>query len=207
MNIAVQQFRWGVNVDVGYTGLVVTKDNAISAGIRWFEEGWDEKFTRKLVPSHAFTITGPNDTIEAFSNGVHDGTLTAYLDDPDCALLVRRPHLWTPAMGARIVAEAEKYVGDGYGYPLIAGMLISRSAFGTLLDAITHGWFGRTVDAACNQKHREICSEEVALTMRAQPEVAGLGIAGLPPYTVNPEMIFLDQYCYEPSDYACELLK
>jgi len=205
MNIAVQTPRWGLNVCPGYTGFVITKKSAVSAGIRWFEDQWSA-LARIPVPSHALVITGQDQTIEAFMDGVHYGTISSYLNNPDCTLLVRRPYRYSPDMGRRIVQEAERYVGDKYGTRLIAGMAIANSMTGKLMDKLSGGKFSEWVLRLFESKRAEICSELVSLGLQAQDELQGFGILGQKAYTIDPLELFRDKFIYEPPDYACELV-
>ena len=205
MEIAVQKMQWGINVAEGYVGFTVRKRDAIAAGIRWFEKEW-RKAQVGPVPSHTFIVTGPDATIEAFGNGVGRGTLTAYLNDPDVALLIRRPAQWTAAMGRRIADEASKHVGHRYGRWLIFGMAVSNSFLGLALNKLTRGAFGRKVRQWTDETEAEVCSEVVALSMKAQPELDRRGQLVWPARDATPYNLFKDQSVFEPWNCAVELV-
>lgn len=186
----------------GYVGFTVRKRDFVAAGIQWFER-WDA-IVDLPCPSHTFIITGLDSTVEAFGDGVHSGTLTHYLTDPDVALLIRRPMGWTPDLGARIVAAADRRIGKKYGYWLIAGMAISNSFAGRALSWLTRGWFTRKVNALFDSRSTEICSGLVAESLQEQPELAGVGCLKEPHYTLKPVDLFTDGLAFEPD--AVELL-
>lgn len=202
MTITEAKPQWGVNYGEGFDAFTVRKKDFVAAGIRWFSR-WDEMPGLPPV-SHAFKIIGKDLTIEAFSDGVHYGTLTAYLSDPDVALLVRKPILWTPEMGRGMVEQAQKHLGDKYGYTLIVAMALTRSFLGRGLDWLTRGWTTRFVDDLLDSKRQEICSELVAMADQAQPELAGKGVLAQPANTITPVMLFGDAAIYEPG--AVELV-
>jgi hypothetical protein len=205
MNIAVQKLQWNVNVAIGYVGFTVRKHDAVAAGIRWFESGWN-KVGWGVKPSHTFLISDSDETIEAFGNGIHRGTLTAYLHDPDVALLVRRPFGWTAEMGRNIVEAGSMHLGHKYGYWLIAGMAVSRSFLGMALNWATRGWFGRRVQGWCDGKQAEICSELVSLAMQGQGGLVRRGVLQQAANTITPVDLFRDSFAFEPCDYAIELV-
>ena len=204
MNVAVQKAQWGVNYCAGYSAFLIRKGDFISAGIRWFEH-WDD-VPNLPSPSHAFIITGKDSTVEAFGDGIHTGTLSGYLHDMTCAVLVRRPLHYTPDMGVRIVQAANAHLGDHYNYALIGAMAVSNSLLGHGLDMLTRGWFSRAVDGLADRKRYAICSQLVALAMQPQEEVMALGVLARPAYTITPMDLVRDQYIYEPDDYATELI-
>jgi hypothetical protein len=188
MDIVEQIYQPGVNCLPGYIAFTVRKKDFIAQGISWFER-WDAM--RKLpVPTHTFIVAYDGATIEAFANGVHEGKLDVYLNDPNVCLLVRRPVGYTVDLGSRIVQSAAKHVGHGYGYWLIAGMAVSNSFVGRGLDWLTRGWFHRTVEKCADSKTTEICSELVAIAAGDQPELANKGVLDWPTYTVKPVDLF-----------------
>lgn len=202
MQIVEQRPVWQTNLNVGYNAFITRRKDFISAGIRWFSR-WDDLPGVPPV-SHAFIISGPNETIEAFGNGVGRGTLSAYLNDPNVALLIRVPSGYTEDLGQRIVAEAAKHIGDRYGYVLIAAMALTNTILGHGIDKATGGWLSRKVDGWADGKREEICSELVAIADAAQPELAGRGILKNPASTIKPVDLMGDAVIYQPG--AVELI-
>lgn len=185
--------QFGVNYDIGFTGLISRRKDFISAGIDWFTR-WNRMPGDPPV-SHAFIITGPDSTVEAFANGVKPGTLSAYLQDPDVTLIVKRPLRWNPDIGYALASKAKSLIGKRYNYPLIVALAISNSFLGKGLSAITGGWFGRTVDAMAEDKHALICSQFDAEVMAAEyPET---GFTRLAANQVTPQIILSDSECYQ----------
>lgn len=202
MNIIEQQPRWGLNYREGFDGFTVRRKDFIAAGIRWFEK-WD------MLPgvppvSHTFKIIGDNRTIEAFSDGIHYGTIGAYLNDPDVALLVREPIVWTQDMAEKMTAAAAAHLGDKYGTSLIAAMAFTRTFFGRGLDWLSRGWTTRFVTNMLDSKRQEICSELVAMVDREQPELACAKVFAYNSNEITPLMLFGDDTLYKPG--AIELV-
>ena len=196
MNVIEQNPQFGVNYDVGFDAFTCHPKDFITAGIGWFER-WD---ALPGVPpaSHALKIVGEDQTIEAFFDGVRYGKLSDYLNDPECALLVRRPILWTPDMGARMVAEAEKHLGEKYNYFLIAMMAIGHSFLGHWIDKQTDGKFSRWLEKLADGTNSEICSQLVAKVNSAMPELRDKSVLKLPPYDITPLLLIGDSVIYEP---------
>lgn len=199
--ITIERPKWGVNYGPGFNCFTVRRGDFVASGIQWFTR-WDD--INNVPVSHTFPVIGPDLTIEAFGNGVKLGTLSAYLDDPNVALLVRKPVGWTPEMGARMVAEAKKHVGRGYDWPLIGTMMMSRTFVGRGINQLTKGWFGQTLNRFVEGKEREICSELMASVDQAQPELAGRDILSLPAYDIDPVSLF-SSHIFEPG--AVELVR
>lgn len=206
MNIAIQKPRYGHNYAPGYFGFVIRRKDFIAAGIRWFSR-WDS-LPSIPAPSHAFVIGTEDTTIEAFGSGVAYGSLQAYLDDQDVALIVRRPARWTPKLGDAIVEQAATHIGERYGYGLIAAHALSNTYAGHLLTKLTRGWFERKVVAALDSRRAEICSELVARAAQdADPGLALRGCLVRDAAEIKPADLFFDRECCEPADYACELVR
>lgn len=205
MRVVVEQPQWEVNYDVGYSGFTIRRKDFVAAGIRWFSH-WDS-LPDIPSPSHCLIITGPDSTIEAMADGVRAGSLDSYLNDPDVALLVRRPVHYSHDLGQRIADEAATHDGDGYGYSLIGALAVSNSVLGKGIDWLTRGWFGRTVCNIADSKKQEMCSELVGLSMQAQKDLFYLGCLSKPANTIKPVDLFKDRFIYEPVDYAVELVR
>lgn len=194
--------RWGSNVDIGYSGFIVQHHSFVSAGIRWFTR-WDE-LPGVPDPSHAFVITGPDNTVEAFSTGVRQGTLSAYLNDPTCALLVRKPADWTALMGQRIAEEAFKRVGEKYAFLTDAALAVSGSIGGHLINVLTRGWFALTIARLAEQSRHDMCSEMTAKCLQAITSLSHRGCLQENADLITPARLFCDAFCYETG--ATELL-
>lgn len=207
MNIAVQTPKYPVNYAPGYIGFTIRKKDAIAFGIRWFESQWGE-LRGERIPSHAFVIVDQDRTVEAFFKGVNYGSIQAYLDDPDVALLVRRPYHWSWEGGQEIVSEAMRHIGHPYGYTLIAAMLVTHSTPGKLINKIPFlgERFTNLVSRIGDRKLEEICSEIAAIAMKAYPILSMRGILQSPTNTIDPYKLFYDAMCFEPPAYAVELV-
>lgn len=208
MNIAPQNPQWPINYAPGYIGFTIRRKDAVAFGIRWEESQWGE-LTGQKIPSHAFVFTGEDQTIEAFFEGVGYGTLSAYINDPDVTVLVRRPYHWTEAVGNQIVCEAIKHVGHKYGTRLIAAMLVTHSLTGKALDHLPlcrKGWFNDWLCKIADSKKEEICSELAAMSMKANEVLATRGILMSDACTIDPYRFFYDSMCFEPPAYAVELV-
>lgn len=188
MKIAQSKAQFGFNYDIGWSAFNVRRQDFVAEGIRWFER-WDS-LPNLPRPSHTYIITGVDETMEAFGNGVHKGTLTAYLKDPNVAVLVRRPLLWTPDRGAEIAKRAIEHDGQGYDYLQIGAMAMAHSYIGHGLDLLTKGWMGHQMEKLADSKNTAICSE---LTADAN------GIAD--PYAYSPAQLFFSTGIYEDDSF------
>lgn len=195
MTVVEQKPQFHVNYDVGYDGFVARQKDFIAAGIKWFER-WDAIPGTPPV-SHALKIVGENQTIEAFGDGVHYGKLSDLLNDPDAALIVRKPKGWTPELGERLKAEAEKHLGEKYNYMLIVALAIAHSYFGRWLDKLTKGKFATWIEGIADRKRYDICSVCVSRINNAMPEFQGKGVLSNPLYDITPIMLCGDQTIYE----------
>lgn len=191
--ITEQKINWGVNVDSGYTGFISRKRDFIAKGINWFSRWSDVPGVPPV--SHALLIVGINDTIEAFFDGVKHGKLTDYLHDPDVALIVRKPHKWSPEIAIALCAEAEKHVGEKYNYPLIAALAVANTFVGHALNSLTKNWFENFVTRMANAKGYAICSQTVARVMRSW--YGNFGVLQQPDRAITPEELLADIFLYD----------
>lgn len=207
MNIAPQKPQYPVNYAPGYIGFTIRKHDAIAFGIRWFENQWMELRGQRL-PSHTFVIVDEDRTIEAFMKGVAYGSLSDYLNDPDVALIVRRPYHWNWDRGQRIVSAACRHLGHKYGFTLIGAMALTNNLLlgGKLLKFVTRGWSERVLCKLADDKSQEICSELVALSMQEDEELKMRGILQSPANTIKPSPLMYDAMAFEPPAYAVELV-
>jgi hypothetical protein len=193
--VLVQRPDFGTNYGPGFTGLVSRRRDWVSAGIDWFTR-WDALKDDPRV-SHAFVVVGEDATVEAFGDGVKPGTLTAYLSDPDVALLVKRPFRYSDLRGVGLTTTALAMVGERlhYNYLLIGALAVQGTWLGHLLDKATKGWFGDTAAELAEQKRGAICSEVVGRVMRPVYGAAGMLIR--PDPAITPQLILSDCSCYE----------
>lgn len=197
MNVLDQPLQWGVNCDVGWVGFLSRHNDFIAHGINWFSR-WDE--ISNIPITHTFIITGPDSTIEAFKDGVKPGTLSAYLNDPEVALLVRKPIKWTPDMGARIVGKAQMHEGEKYNDWLIFADAASNTLLGHYLDHLFHGAISQHLTEWADSPNKEICSKLVAVAVN-QPETQSFGVLANPAASIKPIDLFEDQYIFDPGAY------
>ena len=202
MTVIEQKPQFGVNYDVGYDGFTARQKDFIAAGIKWFSR-WDALPGTPPV-SHAFKIVGEDLTIEAFWDGVRYGKLSDYLNDPDVALLVRKPKGWTPELGQRLKAEMEKHLGEKYNWTLIAAIAIANTYLGKWIDKVTKGKFSKWIEGVADRSRYDICSVCVSKTNNAMPEYQGKGVLNNPLYDITPIMLMGDNELYEPG--AIELI-
>lgn len=202
MTIIEEKLQWGSNYGFGFSAFLSRKEDFISYGIDWFTRWSDLPGTPPI--SHTFIIAGEDRTIEAFGDGVHDGRLKAYLDNPDVAVLVRKPIKWSDQMGQRIVAEAAKHIGEEYNYKLIAALALSNSIVGHFLNKLSKGELQTFLTRLVDSPHKEICSKLVALANEAQSEIGHLGCLANLSCEITPAMLFNDAFIYDPG--AVELV-
>ena len=157
MDVTEQKPQFGVNYDVGYDAFTSHPRDFLTAGIDWYER-WD---ALPGVPpaSHAIKIVGEDLTIEALEHGIVYGKLSGYLNDPLCALMVRKPVQYTPDMAARMLKEAQSHLGEKYNYFLIAMMAIGNSYIGHWIDQkFSDGKFTSWLEKLADSKRMDICS-------------------------------------------------
>lgn len=201
MVTVIEQARsFGTNYGVGWTGFISRRNDFVAAGIDWFSR-WDE--ISNVPVTHTFIICGEELTIEAFTSGVDYGSLSAYINDPDTAVLVRQPILWTPEMGQRIVDKAVLHLHEKYNDWLIAADALVNTFLGHYIDHLTNGRLTSVITKAADSPTKEICSKLVALAM-AQPETEAFGVLANPAWEVKPIDLFEDTAIYQPG--AFELL-
>jgi len=201
MVILDEPLRWGENCDVGWTGFIARKHSFIAAGISWFSR-WDE--ISHVPVEHTFIISKQDETIEAFQNGIRAGTLSAYINDPDVAILVRQPAIWTPDIGARIVERANKHIGEDYNDALIAADALVNTFLGHWLNHVSRGAFAEHLTKLADSDKRWICSKLVAYANSIQELEALGGVLANPAAEAKPIDLFEDLFIYGPG--AFELL-
>jgi hypothetical protein len=197
MNVTEQKPQFGVNYDVGYDAFTCHPRDFLTAGIDWFER-WD---ALPGVPpaSHALKIVGPDQTIEALSHGIVYGNLSDYLNDPMCALMVRKPIQYTPDMADRMLKEAKSHLGEKYNYMLIVMMAIGHSYLGHWIDEkFAHGNFSRWLEKLADSKRKSICSQFVARVDNEMVELRDKSVLRFPPYDITPVLLIGDPVIYEP---------
>ena len=195
MDVIEQKAQFGVNYDVGYDAFTAHPKDFLTAGIGWFER-WN------AIPgfppvSHAIKIVGHDQTIEALADGIVYGKLSNYLNDPNCALMVRKPIQYTPDMAARMLKEAESHLGEKYNYLLIVMMAFGHTYFGHGIDKLCNGKFSQWMEELADSKRKSICSQFVARVDNAMVELRNISVLRLPPYEVTPLLLIQDPVIYE----------
>jgi hypothetical protein len=198
MNIISQPPQFLTNYARGWVGFISRHDNFIADGIDWFSR-WDEL---DHVPiSHTFNIVGQDTTVEALEPEVSYGSLHDYLDDPEIALLVRKPRT---RFFERICNQAILRLGDKYNNRLIAALALNETFLGRALNKFSLGAFESWLVRRALRPHTWDCSMLVTETLR-QPDLIPLGgVLTWTPGTVKPIDLFEDQNLFEPG--AIELV-
>ena len=201
INVTRQLPQYGVNYGPGWIGFIARRDSFVAEGIDWFER-WDN--ISHVPVSHTFNISGSDLTVEAFENGVEDGSLENYLLDPDVALLVRKPVLMNPTLAAAIVNVATSHLGEPYNNRLIAAMAASNTYLGHGLNWVTGDRSERMLCWLADSARKWVCSKLVKTTLQ-QPAYTPLrGVMQMPAYMVKPIDLFEDLFVFEPG--AIELI-
>lgn len=197
--------NWGVNYDVGYIGFTSRTDDAVAAGIAWFEH-FDEiqvrdgvrQYTRPagIVVEHALVVSGPDECIEAHAGtGVQKSTLSKYFNDPHCRIFFRKPRNWNRVLGEDIVISAQRRIGDKYAYSIIVADALANSVAGHWLNACFGGWPNRIVSGWLSKKHQEVCSQLAAESMA--DNMPHVSILAEPARIVTPQALFEDPVVFE----------
>lgn len=199
---------YGTNYGPGWIGFISRKDDFVAAGIDWFSR-WDE--TSHVPVSHTFNIVGSDLTVEAFENGVCEGSIDSYLNDPDATLLVRKPRGLTPAAASAIVRAAESHLDDLYNNRLIAALGASNTFLGHWLNKLTNGGYGKWLCQRADRPDEWICSKLVATTLQETGIPFAYGVMTQPPCTLMPIDLFEDIFVFEsgaielvPEDHPLE---
>ncbi len=184
--------QFGVNYDVGWIGFV-SHDSFVARGIRWFTRHW-----RRQTPgvSHVFVVIGENQCIEANGDGVEIESLDEYFLASDYTTYLRQPIGWTPALGARIAAEALKYKGLPYDYDLILADAVSYSLLGRLVNGLTRDSLDAVLTSLTDSEGAMICDKLAAVAIQAQPELRPR--LTLPARQNNPQRLFGDDQLFAP---------
>lgn len=196
MNVIEQKAQFGINYDIGYDAFTAHPKDFLTAGINWFER-WDA-LPGFPPASHALKIVGEDTTVEALAHGVVYGKLSVYLNDPECALMVRRPSGWTPDIGNRLKLAAESHIGERYNYGLIVMMALAHTYLGHGIDELFHGKFSKWLEELADSKRKSICSQMVARSNNSLPEYRNRGVLRLPPYEITPLLLVQDAVIYDP---------
>ena len=184
---------WGETLNPGYLGFITREHDALAEGIEWFE-----RWTAGLPFVHVFILSGPDEVVEAHAGGVRRASLAAeYFNEPDCQVFIREPRYWTPAMGASLVAEAEKHLGDHYGYGLILADMLANSFLGHSLNKFTFNLPNRAMSWLLNGRNDEICSELAALVMQTQYPLRLRGCLRQPAREITPKLLGNDELCFK----------
>ena len=188
--------EFGVNYKPGYSFGTFRSNSIISYGIAWF--------TRRDNPgemrcSHVGFVSEDGGTLEALQGqGVVEGNLDQYFDDPHVHIFFRKPRHYTNQLGADICAEARKLLGKPYDKRLIAAHAAAGSLIGRVLNLMTDEAFERWLEGKMNSPDAWMCAEYTAWTMQQRPEVAGLGCLTRESCTVNPPQYIFDSELWTP---------
>ncbi len=187
--------NFGVNYDVGYVGFTSRTDDAVAAGIAWFER-WDLVKLGANVPSgicveHALIVSGPDECVEAHAGtGVQKAILSKYFNDPHCRIFFRKPRNWSQVMGEDIVISAQRRVGDKYGYGVIVADAVANTYLGHLANVLLRNWPNRIVSKLLDSAGAEVCSQLAAEAL--QDNLPHLGILAEPARMITPQGLFED---------------
>jgi hypothetical protein len=164
--------------------LVRKKGAFLSTAIRFFEAMKDNK---SAIASHTGLITKSGVNLdatitEALPHVVEHKLVDEYGSDPKAELCVFRPLNLTDADERMIIAKAESYVGDGYGYAKLLAQLAD--------DLLGSPYLFRRL---CRIDNRPICSYVVGAAFNA----VGLNF-GVPYRAVSPDDIW--DFCISHPD-------
>lgn len=194
MNVISIQPKFGVNYDIGYAGFTFV-GGAVSDGIAYFER-WSRLSDIKV--SHALTVSGPNECIEAhMGEGVARAPLSKYFDDPTTQIFFRKPKPWNLSIAHNILLAAASKIGCKYATDLIIAEAAANSLAGHLINEVLHDEPNRVVSDLLADPNAFICSQLVAYALGQQPELKGRGILANPFDTITPQQLFEDPIIFE----------
>jgi hypothetical protein len=185
--------------DLGHIGFTYVP-GPISTGIAWFERSHR---LGRITVTHTFVVSGNNECIEAhLTEGVARVSLDKYLRDPSCRTYFRRPHGWTPALGARIAAAAATKLGNRYNTTLILAEAAADTWLGVRLNRLLRQWPNRLISRLLDRPNHWICSQLVAYALAQQPEYRHLALLRQPLDTIDPQQLFDDPTLFEAPPFA-----
>lgn len=187
--------QFGVNYDVGWIGFTSRSGDIISEGISYFER-WDD-VPGNICVEHAFIVADKSACIEALGGGIQASELSKYFKDQTCRTYFRRPAAWTPSMGDVIKGEAQKHIGDRYGYGIIFADMLANTLFGHWLNELTGNIPNSFVSEILSRRGTEVCSQLAAMALQTVPSLSTLGCLKLPAREIKPQDLFVDQECFD----------
>lgn len=196
MSITSKQVKpvFGVNYDIGFVGFTHTDSSFVSSGITWFTR-WDRM--SEIAVSHVLLVTGADKCIEANPEGVVQSNLSDRFNDPKIQIFFRKPRGWNSAMGKRLVAAAQKYIGNKYDYGLIVANFLTSNLIGRGLNSLFGGMPAKWLFKVFDRKNAQICDEVIALILQTESGLKMLGVLRKPAREINPQMLFEDDGCFE----------
>ena len=189
---------FGENYDIGYIGFTFYDASIVSEGIAYFTR-WSKM--SDITVSHAFIVTDENECVEALAEKdvvAVSPLMDKYVNDPRCALYMRKPLGWTANIGKRIATVAASEVGCKYDYDLIASDAVNGSFLGELINKAFNGNPDHILCKLLNKDKRWICSELAAYSLDSQPEYHDKGILRKGCDTITPQELFEDGTIFVP---------
>lgn len=188
---------YGDNYNMGWVGCVFHDDSVISQGIAWFTRPDLLKPDQSPV-SHVLVVSGIGSCIEALPQGVVQSSLDSYFGQPNTHIFFRKPVLYDYQMGVNIVDEAEKHLGEKYGYSLLVADAMAGSFVGRILNWALFNWPHRIVSGMLDRKKEQICSELAARSLQADWRLRTLGCLAQPARMITPRMLAFDNAVFSP---------
>ena len=139
MELIATTGEWGLNLQTGFCGFITRQGSLVDDGIEYFE-----KFEAGIPFVHTFILEQPGYIIEALGSGVVKQPLSKYVGDARVQCFIRAPRFWTPAKGLQYAREADRHIGEKYGYGLIVADALANTVLGRLLNK----WTGGVPDSA-----------------------------------------------------------
>lgn len=187
--------NWGVNYDVGYIGFTSRTDDLVAAGIAWFERFESQRDLPTV--EHVLIVSGPDECIEAHARtGVQKAPLSKYFTDPHCRIFFRKPRRWDQILGEDIVISAQRRIGDGYGYGVIAADLLANTYLGHMANVFLRNWPNRVISKLLKRPGSEVCSELAAEVLQAN--MPHIGCLAQPARMITPQRLFDDTVIFAP---------
>lgn len=178
----------GFNHDTGW----------MSQGIAYFTRPSRQS---DIIVTHAFIVRDEHTSIEAaYGKGVVTSNLDEmYFDEPERAVVFRKPRGLTEELADRIVGSAEGQLGADFDHYVLANHVAQDNFVGWLLNWALMGQPKDYVDRMIASDQRWICSQLAAYALQQQPEYAESEVLSRNSLgALDPQTLFESEELFEP---------
>lgn len=202
MELIATTGEWGLNLQTGFCGFITRQGSLVDDGIEYFE-----KFEAGIPFVHTFILEQPGYIIEALGSGVVKQPLSKYVGDARVQCFIRAPRFWTPAKGLQYAREADRHIGEKYGYGLIVADALANTVLGRLLNKWTGGVPDSAMTWLLDERNHIICSELVAACLQTDYVLRLKGCLRGAARSIMPKRLGNDDAVFEEETVLLQGLK